>query len=54
MSTDTAAFPSPGVRDKHDTRRVKVAPLLAAGMCARDALTPAIWTVFSRQLQHPY
>ena len=35
MSTDTAPSASPRARDKQDTRRAKVAPLLAAGMSVR-------------------
>jgi hypothetical protein len=35
MGTDTAPFASPGARDKQDTRRAKIAPLLAAGMSVR-------------------
>jgi hypothetical protein len=33
--TDSAQFASPGTRDHQDTRRAKVAPLLAAGMSVR-------------------
>jgi hypothetical protein len=35
MSTDNAQFASPSARDRQDTRRAKVAPLLAAGMSLR-------------------
>ena len=35
MSTDTAPFASPSARDEQDTRRAKIAPLLAAGMSVR-------------------
>jgi hypothetical protein len=35
MSIDDAQFASPRARDKQDTRRAKVAPLLAAGMSVR-------------------
>ena len=35
MSTDTAQFASPRARNKQDTRRAKIAPLLAAGMSVR-------------------
>jgi hypothetical protein len=35
MSTDTAPFASPSARDKQDTRRAKIAPLLAAGLSMR-------------------
>ena len=35
MSADTAQFASPSARDRQDTRRAKVAPLLAAGMSVR-------------------
>jgi hypothetical protein len=33
--TDSAQFASPGTRDNQDTRRAKVAPLLAAGLSVR-------------------
>ena len=35
MSTDDAQFASPHARHQHDTRRAKVAPLLAAGLSVR-------------------
>ena len=35
MSTDTAPFASPSARDKQDSRRAKIAPLLADGMSVR-------------------
>jgi hypothetical protein len=35
MSTDSAQFASPSPRDRQDTRRAKVAPLLAAGTSVR-------------------
>ena len=35
MSTDTAPFTSPSARNKQDTRRAKIAPLLAAGLSMR-------------------
>jgi transposase len=35
MSTDNAQFASPRARDKQDTRRAKVAPLMAAGLSVR-------------------
>jgi hypothetical protein len=35
MSTDTTPFASPGADEKRDSRRAKVAPLLAAGLSVR-------------------
>lgn len=35
MSTDTAPLASPSARDKQDTRRTQIAPLLAAGLSVR-------------------
>lgn len=35
MSADTTRFPAPGARNAQDSRRAKVAPLLAAGMSVR-------------------
>jgi len=35
MSTDNAQFASPSARDRQNTRRAKVAPLLAAGLSVR-------------------
>jgi hypothetical protein len=35
MSTDNARFASPSAREEQDTRRAKVAPLLAAGLSVR-------------------